>query len=99
VLLAWLMVKLIEIGNQKLWLWVGALIGITVLNKYGVLFFVCGLLLGVRLTPLRIHLVRPWFGWARRWTLIALPTFCGKEAALSIQCSVVVNIRSGARVM
>lgn len=98
VLLAWLMVKLIESGNQKLWLWVGALIGITVLNKYGVLFLVCGLLLGVLLTPLRIHLVRPWF-WlgAALGTLIALPNFLWQRSWHYPFVQLIVNIRSGPR--
>lgn len=76
LLLAWLMVDLVQTGNQKLWLWVGALIGVTLLNKYGVLFFVAGLLVGVLASPLRRSLARGWF-WAGVGlaTLIALPNF------------------------
>jgi 4-amino-4-deoxy-L-arabinose transferase-like glycosyltransferase len=75
-LLAWLIVKLIQTGNQKLWLWIGGLVGVTLLNKYGVLFLVVGLLAGVIASPLRWSLVRPWF-WAgiALATLIALPNF------------------------
>ena len=46
-LLAWLIVDLIQTDNQRLWLWIGGLVGITLLNKYGVLFLVVGLLAGV----------------------------------------------------
>ena len=72
--LAWLFVELVETGKQRLWLWIGALIGVTLLNKYGVIFLLPGLLLGVLLTPLRRSFVRPWF-WAGVGlaTVIALP--------------------------
>ena len=75
-LLAWLLVDLIQTGNQRLWLGIGALVGITLLNKYGVLFLVVGLLAGVLVSPLRRSLARPWF-WAgiALATLIALPNF------------------------
>jgi 4-amino-4-deoxy-L-arabinose transferase-like glycosyltransferase len=75
-LLAWLIVNLIQTGNQRLWLWIGGLVGITLLNKYGVLFLVLGLLVGMIVSPLRRSVVRPWF-WAGIGlaTLIALPNF------------------------
>ena len=75
-LLAWLIVDLIQSGNQRLWLWIGGLVGITLLNKYGILFLVLGLLAGVIASPLRRSLFRPWF-WAgiALATLIALPNF------------------------
>jgi hypothetical protein len=75
-LLAWLVADLIQTGNQSLWLWIGALVGITLLNKYGVLFLVLGLLAGVVASPLRRSFARPWF-WAgiALAALIALPNF------------------------
>jgi hypothetical protein len=75
-LIAWFLVELIQTGEEKNWLWIGALTGITLLNKYGVLFFVAGLLAGVAFSPLRRGFARPWF-WAGAAlaTLIALPNF------------------------
>ena len=75
-LIAWFLVELAQTGEEKNWLWIGALTGITLLNKYGVLFFVAGLLAGVALSPLRRSFARPWF-WAGAAlaTLIALPNF------------------------
>jgi hypothetical protein len=75
-LLAWLIVDLIQTGNQKLWLWIGVLTGFTILNKYGVLFFIAGLLVGVLFSPLRRSLAR-WQFWAGIGlaTMIALPNF------------------------
>lgn len=61
-LLAWLILDLIQTGNQRLWLWIGGLVGITLLNKYGVLFLVVGLLAGVIASPLRRSLARPGSG-------------------------------------
>jgi 4-amino-4-deoxy-L-arabinose transferase-like glycosyltransferase len=63
-------------GNEPLWLAVGALAGISILNKYAILFWLSGLLVGVCLTPLRESLRHRWFwlGCAIA-ALIALPNF------------------------
>jgi hypothetical protein len=75
-LIAWFLVELVQTGEEKNWLWIGILTGITLLNKYGVLFFVAGLLAGVAFSSLRRCFARPWF-WAGAAlaTLIALPNF------------------------
>jgi 4-amino-4-deoxy-L-arabinose transferase-like glycosyltransferase len=75
-LIAWLLVDLVQTGKESNWLWIGILTGVTLLNKYGVLFFVAGLLAGVAFSPTRRSLARPWF-WigASIATLIALPNF------------------------
>jgi Dolichyl-phosphate-mannose-protein mannosyltransferase len=97
-LLAWLVVKLVATGNQKLWLLIAVVIGVTLLNKYGVVFFVFGLLLGVILTPLRGSLVRPWF-WlgAALATLIALPNFLWQRAWNYPFVQLIINVRRGPR--
>jgi hypothetical protein len=97
-LLAWLIVRLVQTGNQKLWLAVGAVIGVTVLNKYGVLFFVCGLMIGVLLTSLRKSLLQPWF-WlgALLATLIALPNFLWQRSWHYPFLQLIVNVRRGPR--
>jgi hypothetical protein len=75
-LIAWFLVDLVQTGNERNWLGIGVLTGVTLLNKYGVLFFIVGLLAGVAFSPTRRSLVRPWF-WvgASIATLIALPNF------------------------
>ena len=75
-LIAWCLADLVQTGDEKIWLRIGVLVGITLLNKYGVLFLVPGLLAGVLLSPLRRSLARPWF-WAgvSLATVIALPNF------------------------
>jgi len=98
VLLAWLLVRLIQTGNEKLWLLVGVLVGVTLLNKYGVVFLLPGLLFGMIVTPLRRSLVRPWFwlGTAMA-TLIALPNFLWQRHWHYPFYQLLVNIRSGPR--
>ena len=75
-LIAWLFVDLVQTGKEQNWIWLGVLTGITLLNKYGVLFFIVGLLAGVLFSQLRRSFARPWF-WAGAVlaTLIALPNF------------------------
>jgi len=73
---AWLVVRIAKTGREKLWLAVGAIAGVTILNKYGVVFWLSGLVIGVCLTPLRRSLRQGWFwlGCALA-AAIALPNF------------------------
>jgi hypothetical protein len=75
-LISWFLVDLVQTGKEENWLWIGALTGITLINKYGVLFFVVGLFAGVLFSQLRRGLAGPWF-WAgvAIAALIALPNF------------------------
>lgn len=75
-LLAWFLVDLAQTGKEQNWIWIGVLTGITLLNKYGVLFFLAGLFMGVLVSQLRRSFARPWF-WAGVGiaTAIALPNF------------------------
>ncbi|WP_158793989.1 glycosyltransferase family 39 protein [Granulicella sp. L60] len=65
-----------EDKEERLWLAVGALAGITILNKYGIVFWLSGAVLGVCLTPLRRSLRHGWF-WlgCMLAAVIALPNF------------------------
>jgi 4-amino-4-deoxy-L-arabinose transferase-like glycosyltransferase len=74
--IAWLIVRISKTGNQHLWLAVGALAGITILNKYGVVFWLSGLAVGVILTPIRQCLRHRWFWIGGAFAIaIALPNF------------------------
>jgi hypothetical protein len=74
--IACIVVQIAKSGREPLWLAVGALAGVTILNKYGVLFWLSGLAVGVCLTPLRQSLRHRWFwfGCVLAAT-IALPNF------------------------
>src|ERR1039458_2325139 len=73
---ACVVVRIAKSGREPLWIFVGALAGITILNKYGVVFWLVGLVIGVCLTPLRESLRQRWFwlGCAVA-AAIALPNF------------------------
>jgi hypothetical protein len=74
--IAYLVVRIAKGGREPLWLVVGALAGITILNKYAVIFWLGGVIIGICLTPLRASLRQRWF-----WlgcvlaTVIATPNF------------------------
>ncbi len=57
---AYLFIRMVKTGNQNLWIWFGVLAGVGLENKYSMLIFGAGLVLGVLLTPERRSLARPW---------------------------------------
>jgi 4-amino-4-deoxy-L-arabinose transferase-like glycosyltransferase len=60
---AWLVIRIAKTGNQKLWVWFGVLAGVGLENKYSMLIFGAGMVLGLALTPQRRSFASPWF-WA-----------------------------------
>ena len=63
VLLAWLLLRLVNSGDARWWLAIGATIGIGMLTKYTMAFCVAGIVVATLATPLRAHLTRRWL-WA-----------------------------------
>ena len=57
---AYLVLRLINTGNPKLWLAFGALVGIGLLNKYSIVIFASALIAGLLLTSQRRLLFTPW---------------------------------------
>ena len=57
---AWLLIRIINTGNEKLWLWFGVLAGIGLENKYSMAFFAIALIVGVALTRHRRQLLSKW---------------------------------------
>jgi hypothetical protein len=57
---AFIMIRIIKTGNQKLWLWFGILSGIGLENKHSMLIFGAAIVAGLLLTPQRRLLVTPW---------------------------------------
>jgi Dolichyl-phosphate-mannose-protein mannosyltransferase len=97
-LIAWFLVDLVQAGKQRNWIWIGVLTGITLLNKYGVLFFIVGLLAGVLFSHLRRSLARPWF-WAGVViaTLLALPNLLWQLHRNFPFVQLVRSVREGGR--
>lgn len=69
-------IRVVNSGNEKAWMWLGIIVGISLLNKYGVAFFTIALMAGLLLTPLRRAFRSEWL-WmgAAIGALIALPNF------------------------
>jgi hypothetical protein len=57
---AYLLIRLIKTQNEKLWIWFGVLAGFGLENKYSMLIFGAGLVLGLLLTPARRLLASRW---------------------------------------
>ncbi len=60
---AYLVVRIVRTGDQRLWLAFGALAGLGLQNKYSMVVFATGLVVGVVLGPERRALAKPWI-WA-----------------------------------
>ena len=56
---ALLLIRIINTGNQKLWLWFGLVAGVGLETKHSMLIFGFALIAGLVLTPQRKHLVQP----------------------------------------
>ncbi len=56
----YLLVRIINGGSPKLWLWFGVIAGLGVENKHSLAFFGLGLVLALLLTRERRHFAQPW---------------------------------------
>jgi hypothetical protein len=96
--LAWITLRIENTGNPRLWIAFGALAGLTILNKYDVLFFLAALLVGVLLTPWRQWLANRWFWCAVALTVvIALPNFLWQQSHGFPFLELIGNIRRNGR--
>lgn len=55
-----LLIRIIQSGNSRLWIGVGVLAGLGLMNKHSTVFFLAALAVGVMLTPLRGELRKRW---------------------------------------
>jgi hypothetical protein len=62
--IAYLLVRIARAEASTLWLVVGALTGITILNKYAILFWLAGVVIGICLTGFVPACVTAGSGWA-----------------------------------
>jgi len=70
----WLVVRAINTGDARYWLWFGVVAGLGFENKYSIAFLLLGLLVGVLLTPHR-HFLKSHYLWlgVLACALISLP--------------------------
>lgn len=57
---AYLLIRIIKTGNPRLWIWFGIVSGLGLQNKYSMLIFGAGIVLGLLLTKQRRLLASPW---------------------------------------
>ena len=57
---SWLLVRLAQTRDERIWLAFGLVVAISLWAKYLILFYLVGLAVGVVATPLRRSLARPW---------------------------------------
>ena len=57
---AYVVIRIVKTGNQKLWLWFGVLAGIGLENKYSMAVFGFAVVVGLVLTPQRKAFASPW---------------------------------------
>jgi hypothetical protein len=75
-LIALFTVRLLRTGNPRWWMAIGAAVGMGLLTKYSIVFFIAGILAGVVLSEARRFLKSPWFyGSIALAFLICLPNF------------------------
>ena len=60
---AYLFIRIVKTGDPKLWIWFGILAGVGLENKYSMLIFGAGIVVGRLLTPQRRALLSVWI-WA-----------------------------------
>jgi hypothetical protein len=63
VLVAYFLVRLLRSENPRWWLAIGAVLGLGMMTKYTMIFFIAGIVAGVLLTSARRYLKSPWL-WA-----------------------------------
>lgn len=96
--LALILVRIENVGDPRLWLAFGAIAGITILNKYGVIFFLFALLAGTLATRWR-----RWFANMYCWMgilltiFIALPNFLWQQQRHFPFLELMRNIRRNGR--
>jgi dolichyl-phosphate-mannose-protein mannosyltransferase len=76
VLIAYFVIRLLKTENPRWWLAVGPTVGIGLMTKYTMCFYVAGILGGLLLTRERRYFLNAWFwGGAALAVLIFLPNF------------------------
>jgi hypothetical protein len=94
----WLVLRAINSGDARYWLWFGVLAGLGFENKYSIAFLLLGLLVGVVLTPHR-HFLKSRYLWmgVLACAVIALPNLLWQVHYHFPFLELIHNIRMGHR--
>jgi hypothetical protein len=71
VLVCWFTIRLLNAEDGRWWIAIGAAVGLGLLTKYSIVFFIAGLLTGMALTPSRRWFRSKWF-WAGAATALVI---------------------------
>ena len=71
VLIAYFVVRLLKSDNPRWWIAIGAVIGLGLLTKYAIVFYIAGIIVGLVFTSARRYFLSPWF-WAGVGVALAL---------------------------
>jgi len=63
VLAVWFTIRLLKTDNPRWWLAIGAALGLGLMTKYAIVFYIAGILAGMAFTPARRYFTSKWF-WA-----------------------------------
>ena len=63
VLAAWFTIRLLKTENPRWWIAIGAALGLGLMTKYAIVFYIAGILVGMAFTPARRYFASKWF-WA-----------------------------------
>jgi 4-amino-4-deoxy-L-arabinose transferase-like glycosyltransferase len=78
---AMIVVQIERSKDQRWWLAFGAVVGLSLLSKYMIAFYVGALAVGLLMTPLRRSLLRPWiYGGALVAAVLVLPNVLWQQA-------------------
>src|SRR5579863_3812821 len=76
VLMSYLVIRLLRTGNERLWLAIGVVVGLGMLNKYTMLFYVSSLAIALLMTDARRYLASRWLWLGVALSLVIfLPNF------------------------
>ena len=92
----YLLVRIIQEDNPKLWMGVGLVVGIGLMNKHSMLFFAFGLAVGLALTPMRKYFKSPWlYAGGALAILIFLPNLIWQATHEWPTLSFLINLNEG----
>ena len=63
LLSAYLVIKMVNTNNSKLWLWIGLVFGLAFLNKYSIVFFAFAIIVSLIISPHRKIILSKHFLW------------------------------------
>jgi hypothetical protein len=77
----WFLVRLEQTGDERWWIPFGLVVGVSLLSKYAIAFYVVALGIGLLATPVRRSLTRPWlYVGAAIGAIVVLPNVLWQQA-------------------